>query len=155
MGISPIFINFIKTLHKQNTSMITNIGFLSEQIPLKRGLRQRCPPSLPLYVIQVTTININNNNSIKGIHIPNKTKQTKISQYTDDSNLFLKNQESLNKVLQFFEKLNKATGITINLEKTMVLPINTEDTQQIKKQYTTNHNQETISNNKNFRNSLQ
>ena len=117
MGISPISINFIKTLYKQNTFMIPNNGFLSEQIPLQRGLRQGCPLSLPLYVIQgeVTTININNNNSIKGIHIPNKTKQTKISQYTDDSNLFLKDQESLNKVLQFFEKLNKATGITINL----------------------------------------
>ena len=156
MGISPIFINSIKTLYKQNTSMITNKGFLSEQIPLKRGLRQGCPPSLPLHVIQgeVTTININNNNSIKGIHIPNKTKQTKISQYADDFNLFVKNQESLNKLLQFFEKLNKATGITINLEKTTVLPINTEDTAQIKKQYTKNHNQGTISNNKNFRNSL-
>ena len=124
MGISPIFINFIKTLYKQNTSMITNNGFLSEQIPLQRGLRQGCPLSLPLYVIQgeVTTININNNNSIK----------TKISQYADDSNLFMKDQESLNKVLQFFEKLNKATGITINLEKITVLPINTEDTAQIK-----------------------
>ena len=134
MGISPIFINFIKTLYKQKTSMITNNAFLSDQIPLQRGLRQACPLSLPLYVIQVevTTININNNNSIKGIHIPNKTKQLKISQYADDSNLFLKDEESLNKDLHFFEKLNKATGITINLEKTTVLPINTEDTAQIK-----------------------
>ena len=115
--------------------MIPNNGFLSEQIPLQRGLRQGCPLSLPLYVIQgeVITININNNNSIKGIDIPNKTKQIKTSQYADDSNLFLKNQESLGKVLQFFEKLNKATVIiTINLEKTTALPINTENTAQIK-----------------------
>ena len=92
-----------------------NNGFLSEQIPLQRGLRQGCPLSLLLYVIQgeLITININNNTSIKGIHIPNNTKQIKISQYADDSNLFLKNQDSVNKVLQFFEKLNKATGIAI------------------------------------------
>ena len=134
MGMSSIFINFIKTLYKQNTPVITNNGFLSEQVPLQRGLTQGCPLSLPLYVIQrkVITININNNTTIKGINIPNNTKQIKISQYADDSNLFLTNQDTVNKTLQFFEKLNKATDITINLQKTTVLPINTDNIAQIK-----------------------
>ena len=45
-----------------------NNGFLSTPIQLQRGLRQGCPLSLPLYVIQgeVATINKNNQN-IKGI----------------------------------------------------------------------------------------
>ena len=101
-------------------------------MPLQRGLRQECPFSQPLFVIQgeVTTIKINNNKSITDIHISNKIKQLKISQYADESNLFLKNQESVN-VLNFFEKLNKTTGTTINLEKTTVLPINTDHISQI------------------------
>ena len=35
----------------------------------------------------------------------------------NDSNLFLKNQESVTNVLRFFENLSKAIGTTTNLEK--------------------------------------
>ena len=82
LGISQTYINFIKTLYKDNTSIITNNGFLSEPISLSWGLRQGWPLSLLLYVLQgeIIATNINNNNSIIGLHIPNKTKQVKISQ---------------------------------------------------------------------------
>ena len=61
-------------------------------LSLSRGLRQQCPLSLSLYAIQgeATTTNISSNNLMKNIPIPNKTKETKNSQYTDDSNFFLK-----------------------------------------------------------------
>ena len=133
MGFSPLFINFLQTLYKQNISMITNNGFLSPQVLLQRGLRQGRPLSLPLYVVQsqITTTNIKQDKTITGINISNQREQVKISQYADDSNLFLKNQESVQKVLNFFQNLNKATGATINLEKTTVIPINTENTKQI------------------------
>ena len=74
MGVSPNFVNFIKTLYKQNISVISNNGYLSPKALLQRGLRQGCPLSLPLYVIQgqVTTININENKDIIGIHTPNQ-----------------------------------------------------------------------------------
>ena len=115
--------------------MKINNGFLSRQVSLQRGLRQGCPLSLPLYVIQgqVTTNNINRNKNIIGIHIPNQKNQVKLSQYADDSNFFLKNQESVNNVLTFFQNLRKASGTTINFEKTTVFPINTENTEQLQK----------------------
>ena len=133
MGFSPLFINFLQTLYKQNISMITNNGFLSPQVLLQRGLRQGRPLSLPLYVVQsqITTTNIKQDKTITGINISNQREQVKISQYADDSNLFLKNQESVQKVLNFFQNLNKATETTINLEKTTVLPISTENMKQI------------------------
>ena len=55
-----------KRLHKDNTSIITNNGFLSKKVKMLRGLRQGCPLSLPLHVIQgkVTTKNIKNDNTI-------------------------------------------------------------------------------------------
>ena len=92
-----------------------------------RGLRQGCPLSLPLYVIQgeITTKNINKDKTITGLQIPNYKKQLKISQDPDDSIFFLQNQESVKNVLIYFQKLKQATGATINLEKTTVLPINT------------------------------
>ena len=133
MVFSSLFINFLQTLYKQNISMITNNGFLSPQVLLQRGLRQGCPLPLPLYVIQsqITTTNIKQDKTITGINILNQREQVKILQYADDSNFFLKNQESVQQVITFFQNLNKATGATINLEKTTVLPINTDNTKQI------------------------
>ena len=111
---------------------------MSSPIQLLRGLRQGCPLSLTLYVIdgEVTTININNNENIKGVKIPNNKKEIKISQYADDSNFLLTEQESIKLVIKFFEKLNKARSSTINLEKTKVLPINTDQTSYIQKHET-------------------
>ena len=101
---------------------------------MQRGLRQGCPLSLPLYVTQgeVTTLNVNQNKNIKGIKIPNKTNEIKISQYVDDSNFLLTEQESVEKVIEYFQKLKKVTGATINLEKTKLLAINTDKTNYIK-----------------------
>ena len=57
--------------------MIINNGFLSPQVSFQRGLTQGCLLSLPLCVIQgqVTTNNINRNENIMGIHIPNQKNQ--------------------------------------------------------------------------------
>ena len=91
IGFSNTFIQFIKILYENNTSYVINNGFLSPPIQLLRGLRQGCPLSLPLFLIQgeVTTANINNNENVKGIKIPNNKKEIKIIQYADDSNFLL------------------------------------------------------------------
>ena len=135
MGFSNTFVQFIKILYQNNTFFITNNGFRSTPIQLQRGLRQGCPLCLPLYVIQreVTAININNNQNIKGIKIPNNNKEIEICQYAYDSNFLLTEQKSIEPVIGFFQKLNKATGSTINLEKNRVLPINTDQTSEIQK----------------------
>ena len=68
MGFSNKLLKFIRILYRNNTSFVINNGFLSSPIRLQRGLRQECPLSLPLYVIQeVTTANIIKNENIKGI----------------------------------------------------------------------------------------
>ena len=53
--------------------MIISNRFLSETVTILRGLRQGCPLSLPLYVIQgkIATENINNDNTTTGLIIPN------------------------------------------------------------------------------------
>ena len=127
MGFSHKFIQF---LYKNNVSFVINNGVLLTPIQLQGGLRQGCSLSLPLYVIQgeVSTVNINNNENIKGIKIPNNNKEIKISEYADDSNFLLTEQILIKFIISYIEKLNKATGSTINLEKTKVLPINTNQT---------------------------
>ena len=60
----------------------------------------------------------------------------KISQYADDSNFLLKEQESVQNVIKYFENLQKAAGTTINLEKKIYLPIYTDQTSYIKQNLT-------------------
>ena len=119
-----------------SSSIITNNGFLSQTVMMLRGLRQGCPLSLLLYVIQseVTAKNINNDNTIIGLKIPNSKKQLKILQYADDSNFFLQDQNSVKNVIKYFQKLQKATGATINFEKTTVILINTDNSSNLSKQ---------------------
>ena len=76
LGFSKEYIQFVEILYKDNSSIIANNGFLSESVMMLRGLRQGCPLSLPLYVIQeeVTTKNINNGNTIIGLKIQNFKK---------------------------------------------------------------------------------
>ena len=138
IGFSSKFIQFVKILYRNNISYVINNGYMSPPIQLLRGLRQGWPLSLPLYVIQgeITTGNINNNENIKGVKIPNNNKEIKISQYADYSNFLLTEQELIKLVINFFEKLNKATGSTINLEKTKVLLINMDQTSYIQKHET-------------------
>ena len=76
--------------------------------------------------------------------MPNTKNQIKISQYADDSNFFLKDQESINHVLKYFEKLKEVTGTTINLEKTIALPINNDNVTNLSKEITTKEQFETI-----------
>ena len=80
MSITQTFSNFIKILYNGNTFTITNNGYFSHPIQIQRELRQASPLSLPLYVIQgeIITNNINHNETIKGIKVPNYTKQAKL-----------------------------------------------------------------------------
>ena len=89
-------------------------------------MRQGCLLSLPLFKIQgeVTTININKNNSIKDKYSPNRIKAIKISQYADDMNFFQKKIRISSKYTKVFRRLEKAAGTTINKEKAFALPIN-------------------------------
>ena len=105
--------------------MISNNGFLSTPFSLSRGVRQGCPLSLLLYIIngEVINLNIKNNDKIVGYPIPNQKENTKLSQCVDDTNLFVLTEQSIIEILNFFEQYNLATGTTINISKTTITPL--------------------------------
>ena len=103
VGISPVFINFITKLYKQNTSLIISNGYLSPHITTKRPKRRIPPFPASLHDTRRShKTNINQNKDITGTNIPNQMKQVKTPQYADDSNFLLKNQEFVNNVLTLF-----------------------------------------------------
>ena len=143
-------------LYKNNTSTITNNGYFSKQVQTQWGLRPGCPLSLLLYVIkrEVTTTNIIQDEHVKGIKIPNYAKQIKLAQHADDSNFLLTDQNSAEKVTNFFQNLNKASGAIINLDKVKILPINTDQINYLQRQLPNIKTKERYETIKNTRNNL-
>ena len=58
-----------------------------------------------------------------GYPIPNQKENAKLSQYADDTNLFVLTEQSIIEILNFFEQYNLATGTTINISKTTIRPL--------------------------------
>ena len=101
LGFSEIFIKFIKKLYQNTLSIIFNNGFLSTPFSLSRGVRQGCPLSLLLYIIngEVINLNIKNNDKIVGYPIPNQKENAKLSQYANDTNLLAPTEQSIIEIL--------------------------------------------------------
>ena len=90
LGYSNTFINIVKKIYQNTESMISNNGFWSSPFPLTRGVRQGCPLSLLLHIINSEVINLNakSNPNILGYPAPNQKQPLTLSQYAYDTNFF-------------------------------------------------------------------
>ena len=86
---------------------------MSDDILISRGVWQGDPLSALLYVIIAEVLGnlIGSNKDINGITI-NDTEQ-KISQYTDDTQMIVTNDKSINEVFQQLMLFEDATGATV------------------------------------------
>ena len=116
--------NAVKILQKKSFSKIEQNGHFSEKIQLSRGCRQGDPISPYLFVIcaEVLSHVIRENKDIKGIMIGDV--ESKLSQYADDTTLFLKDdKDTLRCVIDVLRWFDKISGLSINRDKTKVIKI--------------------------------
>ena len=114
-GFEELFISHVKTLYNGISAKVKVNGNLSEKIEIQRGVRQGCPLSMILYIIQADIFSsyIRQNKAITGIKLGNK--ETKIQQYADDTNFYLTGDSSVKSVGDALQINNRATGAKINL----------------------------------------
>jgi hypothetical protein len=117
MNFGPNYINYIKTMYYDIEACVMNNGHTSAYFKPTRGIRQGCPVSAYLFLLIVETMAnaIKNNDQIKGIKI--NGREYKISQYADDTCLYLQDENSLKVALNTFENFYKCTGLKMNREK--------------------------------------
>ena len=80
-GFNSNFIKWVKLLYNDISSSVIVNNHISQAFPIKRGVRQGCSLSMPLYVIcfEPFAHKIRNSDDIKGINMPGTTSQVKLS----------------------------------------------------------------------------
>ena len=114
-------ISWIKLLYHNNLLAVTNRGYTSKWFPCTRGTFQGSPLSGLLFnlVAEMLANKIRSAQEICGININNI--EVKVSQYCDDTTLFLNDSESVEKALQLLEKFKQTSGLGINISKTKIM----------------------------------
>ena len=126
-------INWVRSLQTNSNSKILQNGHLSEEIILGRGCRQGDLISPYLFVLaaEILAEAIRSNTNIKGITI--RDKEHKLSQYADDTTLFLKQEEhSIRSCMRTLLEFEEISGLKINKEKTKVVKIGVERDNRMK-----------------------
>jgi hypothetical protein len=107
----------VGTLYHDIVTAVSNNGHFSEFFNPTRGIRQGCPISANIFVIiaEILASAILQNPRIIGITIGKKTY--KISQYADDTVIFLNDEDSLKNVFIILDIFTKCSGLKANREK--------------------------------------
>ena len=118
-NFGPSIKRWIKLFQSGVESCILQNGFMSDFFQLKRGCRQGDPISPYIFIlcVEVLGMMIRKSSHVKGIKI-NGT-EFKLSQYADDTQMFLEGSESsLRSALIILQQFYLMSGLNINLDKT-------------------------------------
>ena len=112
-------INWIKTIFNNTVSCVLHNGHMSSFFAQMNGLRQGCNLSPLLYVVaaEVMANQIRQSKYIHGIKLPfleYDKNEVKITQFADDTTIFVKDEESIKNVLKTFELFSQISGLYIN-----------------------------------------
>ena len=123
-GYGDKFITMMKLLHNESTSVVENNGNFSNNIPLSRGCRQGDPISPYIFVLcaEILSHCIRECGDIKGIEV-NGT-EIFISQYADDTTLFLEGTlEAIKRLMSILRWFKNVSGLGINVDKTKAVKL--------------------------------
>ena len=111
------FISFVRMLYCETELAVINNGFTSHWFKTTRGLQQGCPLSAPIFalVVEVLALKIRKAEDIQGITVSGQLFT--ISQYCDDTTVFVKNEASARKVIEMVHIFGTYSGLELNLSK--------------------------------------
>ena len=115
-GFGKDFVQWIKTLFKNFQSCVINNGSSTGYFGVERGTRQDDPlfPYLFILILEILFIKVRNDSSIKGFWI--KQIEIKLSAYADDTTFFVKDVQSLQRILNLMKKFREFSSLTISVK---------------------------------------
>lgn len=121
-GFGQKFSNLISLLYNDINSCVSLEHGTCSRFTVKRGITQGCnsSPLLFIMVAELLSIRIRMNNSdgfnIMGKHII-------ISQFADDTTLFLEDKRQISRALDSISQFSKASGVILNTNKCEILAL--------------------------------
>ena len=124
-GFGDFFCSVINMLYNDIYSAVCLTPGLTPRFKVQRGIRQGCPISPKLFILAThfLALSVINNPALQGIEIFDR--QFRISQFADDTALFLKNNQMVGIALELISLFSKASGLKLNINKCEILPIHT------------------------------
>ena len=113
----PRLTQWVDILYRNITSQVKVNGYVSTPFPLQQGVRQGCPLSPLLYVLYAEVLAESIRQSPDIIGIPIGDTVCKVSQYADDTTLFLHEDGSLYALAELLTAYQAATGAVVNPSK--------------------------------------
>ncbi len=123
-GFKENLCKWVKLFYSTMESCIINNGFTSNYFKVSRGVRQGDPLSPYLFIMAAEILSnaIRNDEKIKGYEI--NGIETKISQYADDTLIFLDgSKSSLLQAIDVLDKFKVCSGLCINYDKSEVIKL--------------------------------
>ena len=122
-GFGEKTVQWVNMLLKSSQTAIQTNGFVSEFFSISRSIKQGCPVAPILYILQAEAIAcaVRNDTNIEGLNLPiheNIQLCIKLNQYVDDTQFFLKNENSLPHLFKQLKLYESASGAKMNKEKT-------------------------------------
>ena len=116
-GFGSNFIQWIKTLLSNCESCVMNNGLSTGYFKLSRGTKQGDPlsPYLFILVLEILFIQVRNDPSVQGFKIGEI--EIKLSAFADDTTFFVRNKESINRLLNIMRKFGEFSSLHANVEK--------------------------------------
>ena len=117
-GFATPFINFVKALYQNASSVVYVNGHKTKKIKLKSGIRQGCTFSRPLFTFSLDPLLcfLNTNSMIRKFRCKTN-KEVLTSCFTDDLNLTMPTLSSLLMCLFYIERYKQASGLEIIFSK--------------------------------------
>ena len=118
-GFKTSFIKWIQTIYNDSVACVKNNGHFSDFFSIHRGIKQGCSASALLFIlcVEIMAIKIRESNTLKGIRHNAFHKHIKISQYADDTVIFLNNEAELAAALNLLDAFGLLSGLRLNKHK--------------------------------------